>query len=233
MDAKSTALILPQIVGTLEQSKGQPTTVKPEDKSSSDKTQSARDGWVNHRLKMNLYHPQLKAMASDLYSFIQDVFYSRNRGAIIILYGPNGCGKTHAARSVAQWFNAVRMKIGPVLIEGDVTGESDAMIPNCIFENWPSIVDGFKRDQWLIADMILCEYLVILDDIGAEHDPSGIGLDKLYVMLNRRERKHTILTTNYSPAEWEHKFERRIASRLFRNTVHVDMSQVPDFSTTK
>lgn len=150
---------------------------------------------------------------------------------MVILYGPNGCGKTHIARSVVKWFNAVRLKIGPVMVEGDALRESDAQLPDCTFENWPAIVAGFKRDQWLIVDALLCDYLVILDDIGAEHDPSGIGLEKLYLMLNRRENKHTLITTNYSPSEWESKFERRIASRLFRNSTHVDLSDVPDFST--
>jgi len=100
------------------------------------------------------------------------------------------------------------------------------------FAHWPKIVDNFKLDEWAIIEDFEEASLLILDDIGAEHDPSKIGAEKLYILLNQREWKWNIVTTNVVPGQWGEKFDRRIASRLFRNAEHIDLSRVPDYSTT-
>lgn len=153
-----------------------------------------------------------------------DCFYQPNLGRLLVIYGGNGTGKTHTAKQARRWFAAVQSGVAPVVRDGAVTTRS------YLYANWPETVDGFKRDQWAIVDRLMTEHLVILDDIGAEHDPSKLGAEKLYLILNRRERRYTVITTNIPPAEWEARFERRIASRLFRNAVHVDLSDVPDYN---
>lgn len=180
---------------------------------------------------MRLHHPQLQEMAHELYALSGDVFYKR-QGRMLVIYGENGSGKTHAARCFHKWFNLVRLKIGPVLTT-DQEGHSQAQIPDSCLVNWPQIVDGFKQDQWLIVERLTSDYLVVIDDIGAEHDPSRIGIEKLYVILSRRELKFTIVTTNIPPEKWESAFERRISSRLYRNSTDIDLSQVPDWSSVK
>lgn len=150
-------------------------------------------------------------------------------GKVLIIYGANGCGKSHAAKAVRDWFNAVRMLIGPAHRTATSDRESECSIVDCCYVNWPEAVEGIKKEQWLVFENLAVEYLAIIDDIGAEHDPSGIGLEKLYLILNRRERMHTIITTNFPPSAWEGKFEKRITSRLFRDTVHVDLTKVPDY----
>jgi DNA replication protein DnaC len=177
---------------------------------------------------MHLHHPQLGALADEVYSFAQDVYHKPTEGRMLILYGANGCGKSHAARALKSWFDVVRVGIKPVVTMTDEGPE--AMLPNCCYRMWPAVVDGFKRDQWLIADHLENEYLAILDDVGAEHDPSGFGRERLYLILSRRERRYTIITTNLSPEDWESKLERRIASRLFRNSTHINLSKVPDYN---
>lgn len=178
---------------------------------------------------MQLHHPQLHASIPKLSDFIFR-FLKRERGGCLVIYGVNGCGKTTIARAVERIFEETRMHIGPVLRENPETGEQDCMIPNCEFVHWPRAVKGIHNEQWLVFDYASSEYLTILDDIGAEHDPSGFGLEQLYQILNRREFRHTLITTNYGPDKWDAKFERRIASRLMRNTTLIDLSQVPDYN---
>ena len=72
--------------------------------------------------------------------------------------------------------------------------------------------------------------LLILDEIGGGHDPTGFGVDKLCELLSAREQKWTIVTTNITPAAWPQIFDRRITSRFFRNSTIVDLTGVPDFS---
>lgn len=142
------------------------------------------------------------------------------------MFGENGCGKSHIAKRVSYWANRVAMKLPLVdASEGVRTAWS-------AYANWPEVVDGFKQDRWTVLDDLRECALLIIDDIGAEHDPSQIGVEKLYVMLSVREFKWNIITTNVHPGAWKEKFERRISSRLFRNAQHIDLSQVPDYSTT-
>ena len=100
-----------------------------------------------------------------------------------------------------------------------------------IFWHYPDLLDTFKRGGWdVVADMFETCFLAI-DEIGGGHDPSRIGVDKLCQILTRREHRWTIVTTNYPQAAWEETFDRRVASRLFRNATQLDLSDVPDFAT--
>jgi DNA replication protein DnaC len=177
---------------------------------------------------MSLHHPQLELLADAIYDASARLFYKRP-GKLLILCGANGSGKTHAAKALHRWFKHCRTTIGPV---ATITqeGEPDCRIPDSTYVNWPAVVAGFKQDQWLIMDALMNDYYVTLDDIGAEHDPSGIAAEKLYLILSRREHKHTLITTNVSPDQFQNRFDRRIASRLFRNSIDIDLSDVPDFS---
>jgi DNA replication protein DnaC len=73
--------------------------------------------------------------------------------------------------------------------------------------------------------------MLLLDELGGGHDPSRVGVDKLCQVLSRRETRWTLITTNILPAAWEQAFDRRVASRLLRNSTLVDLSDVPDFGT--
>lgn len=113
-----------------------------------------------------------------------------------------------------------------------VMGESgEIRLSDAMFFNWPRVVDRFKNGEWdIIEEMFECS-LLVLDDLGAEHDPSRVSVQKLYQILERREYKWTLFTTNIGPTGWEHKFDRRIASRFLRNSRHVSLEDVPDYNT--
>lgn len=100
----------------------------------------------------------------------------------------------------------------------------------CIYWHWPALLDAFKEGQWdLVEDMFKTPCLII-DEIGGGHDPSQVGIDKLCQILSRREKMWTLVTTNVLPSAWEDKFDKRIASRFFRNSTLIDLSEVPDFN---
>lgn len=176
---------------------------------------------------MNINHPKLENLANVVYGVCASIYATPARGRLVVLYGPNGCGKTHVARQIHRWFQRVRTQIR--FLTPGVDPDEPETLANSRFENWAEIVDGMKQDQWIIFDYLMIECLVILDDVGAEHDPSGIGREKLYTILNRRENMHTIITTNLAPADWPKKLENRIASRFFRNAIHVDLTGLPDY----
>lgn len=102
---------------------------------------------------------------------------------------------------------------------------------DCRYWEWPAALDALKNQQWELIDGMMETTLLIIDELGGGHDPSRVGVDKLCQVLSRRERMWTLITTNALSNAWEQTFDRRVASRLFRNSTLVDLSNVPDFST--
>lgn len=214
-----------QILATKELFAGRPTTPRPPHVL----TESARlkkRPWLDKWLRLRITHPQLSKVENEIYDICTEYAKTPARGRTIVIFGENGCGKSHIAKRVCYWARMIAPKI-PLVDQGESMGFSTSMLVN-----WPRVVDGFKEARWGVISDLEESTLMALDDVGAEHDPSMIGVEKLYVMLNIREFKWNIITTNIVPGQWEKKFDRRLSSRLFRNAQHLDLSQVPDYSTT-
>jgi DNA replication protein DnaC len=178
---------------------------------------------------MKITHPRLQKAREAIYASC--VLLARNpvRGRTCVLYGLNGVGKTHTMRCVRDWVNHTA-QLMPMVVRADL---DDAIgLASARYAHWPGVVDEFQKRQeiGIVDDLMHCN-IALIDDIGAEHDPSGFGREQLYLILSRREFKWNFISTNFPPAEWHQKFDRRIASRLFRNAEHIDLSDVPDFST--
>ncbi len=154
---------------------------------------------------------------------------SPSRGRTVVIFGDNGTGKTRFTKKVAKWARSIATRLP--LVADQLGMQGNMMVPSVSFVSWPEVVDGFKRDEWQILEDLQAATMLLIDDIGAEHDPSRIGVEKMYCLLNRREFHWNFFSTNVSPGQWAEKFEKRIASRLFRNAVHIDMSKVTDFDT--
>lgn len=179
--------------------------------------------WLDKRLAMEITHSSIIALQEAVWRFCCQFAYSPSLGNKIVLYGNSGSGKSHCVKGVRRW---VRDRAIDLPLVND---QNQARLVDCIFVNWAEQVDAFKSVDWGIDDFVNAS-LLIIDDIGAEHDPSKCGAEKLYLILEKRERKWTIITTNYSPNEWESKFERRIADRLMRRSTLVDLSKTPSYS---
>jgi DNA replication protein DnaC len=178
---------------------------------------------------MKITHPQLNQARASLFNFCAAYSKQPSCGRTVILYGENGSGKTRLIKQVCRWAS-LTAQFMPMVNRPDLGDQTG--LAYSLFYHWPSVVDEFQKRQDIGAvDELMDCSLAVVDDIGAEHDPSGFGREQLYLLLSRREYKWNLFTTNFAPAEWDNKFERRIASRLFRNAEHIDLSMVPDFST--
>jgi len=85
-------------------------------------------------------------------------------------------------------------------------------------------VDGFKSFAYDVLDDLCRDEMVVLDDAGSEHDPSKMAADKFCQIIGQREKRFTIVTTNISPSDWGTKWDVRVADRLLRNSVVVDLT---------
>lgn len=227
--AKQVGQIIPRILGTEEFAEQVQTTETPRSESKyasklRNPSPQWKANWVKQRLGLEPYHADVALLEDAVFRVCQGVAANPGRGKRLVMYGNNGNGKSRACRAMKR-FIADRAMDLPLVMRND-----NAALVECILVHWPSKVDRFKTGDWDIDDLLETD-LLLLDDFGAEHDPSKAGLEKMYLILERREWKWTVLTTNVSPEFWEERFERRIADRLFRNCEHVDLSNLPSYST--
>lgn len=170
-------------------------------------------------------HPKLKELELEVGRFCFGIWQSPQHGHLLLLAGSNGSGKTHCAEAVRRWLALVGH--GKQYVKGTNCIRS----LDCLFWHWPHLLDVFKNGGWDAVDDMFDATVLIIDDLGAGYDPSGVGTDKLCQVLSRREQMWTLITTNILPAAWEETFDRRVSSRFFRSSVLVDLSDVPDFNS--
>jgi hypothetical protein len=142
---------------------------------------------------------------------------------VLVVTGPSGVGKTAGARRLFQWVQAACMSAWEKGSYPDV--------PGAAFYQWPEVADGFKGGQFGVLEDLFSIEFAVLDDVGAEYDTANrLCADKLCQVLSRRERKHTLVTTNLVPDQWASRLDVRIADRLFRNSVIMDMAGAESYA---
>lgn len=189
------------------------------------KEESKRRTWLDKWLGLKTdHHPQLRDLEFEVYGFCAAYAKKPSQGYRLIIYGNNGAGKSHTGRAIHRWASRLAIDLPWVM------GEAGPRLSEAAMVNWPRFVDRLKSDNWDLADEYVGKDMLIIDDLGAEHDPSKVGIEKLYWILEKRERRWTVITTNLLIEEWESKFEKRIASRLARNSRTVSVENVPDYS---
>ena len=180
--------------------------------------------WLSKWVAMEDRHPAVIELKQVIWSFCKRLTEAPAQGAKLVLVGNSGAGKSMAAAKVFHWLGAVNHGL-------EFVEDGRIRIPSREWLYWPSFLDALKAGEWNRVRSACNSTLLVMDDIGSDHDPSKLGVDKLCTILERRARMWTIITTNVMPSEWENRFDRRVASRLLRNGRVVDLSQVPDYST--
>lgn len=226
---EATARPMAQILETLESAvRAQISVQHPRPSSYSRKMLDASDrwraNWIKQRLGLSPYHPDVKKLENAVWQFCVGFAQNPSFGKRMVIYGNNGNGKSKCCKSVRRWIQDRAIDL-PLALHDD-----QAALPTCFYCHWPAQLDRLKNTQDWDIDPLIEADLLLLDDLGAEHDPSRVGLEKIYLILEERERRWTIITTNSPPEFWEEKFERRVADRLFRNCEHVDLSQLPSYA---
>lgn len=187
--------------------------------SEKDKT------WCRRFLKLETFrHPELIRLEFEACKFCTGYFKNPARGRLLVIYGNNGVGKSMVAENIVTWAHHARANFPKIVVGPGALQNADQW-----FVRWPKFLDDLKNGSWELVDAAEAVSLLVLDELGGAYDPSGIGTDKLCRILSRREKKWTIITTNLDPASWETSFDRRIASRLYRNAIHVEMNNVQDY----
>lgn len=141
--------------------------------------------------------------------------------------GSPGVGKSHLAMSILRNLN-----------------ESDEKDKRCLFvsvdEMLLKIRDSFNNKESKFTEHYLVDLLsnvdyLVLDDLGAETGGTGTNktatdftLRVLYSIANARQNKSTIITTNLSRIALEAMYDRKLVSRLMKDTYLINFKNTSD-----
>jgi DNA replication protein DnaC len=215
-EAKAVSKVIPGLLESIRTPRT--TTLRP---------RNANRKWLDKWLGLDTSpHPRLKEFEYEVWRFCADFYKDPAKGRLLFAHGANGNGKSRVYKSIKHWCRSVRGNYfvpEPNVIRG----------PHSEFWEWPKLLSELKQGNWeLVGELCRCE-LLCLDEIGGGHDPSRVGADVLCQILSSRENRWTYLATNVSPEAWEEYFDRRITSRFFRNSVVIDLHEVPDYRLIK
>lgn len=133
------------------------------------------------------------------------------------------------AKAIHKWASHVAEVI-PLVMTQDGKGRRAVSQ----FHRWPEVVRSVYGGNWSAYSVMEEDVeMLALDDIGAEYDPKHMGVQLLYSLLEKREKRWMVITTNILPSNWDEHFERRVSSRMLRNSEMVALDKVPDFSAWK
>ena len=165
-------------------------------------------------------------MADAAERFCGRFYRCEHNRSLLVLVGESGCGKTHVAVGIHKWALSAAFRAFE-----DGRGRTWARrVPSLTFARWPEAAQEI-RERNLSSIPDLCdEDLLLLDDVGAEHDPFKDVASTLCQVLSRREEKFTVITSNVPPETWPQRFDTRITDRLLRNSEVVNLFGLPTYA---
>jgi DNA replication protein DnaC len=174
--------------------------------------------WASSCRFKTLGDPQLERMVQEAMRFEDEALKASvgRKPRWLSFCGPSGTGKTHIASALFRCLGGA-FHAHPSLLSGAMKF------------TWPRLLPKLRNGEYHLLDDIRDCHLLFLDDFGTER-PTEFALEKLYEIIESRNRKWTILTANLSVEQIGSKMDTRIASRLIRDGSIVVNVQAPDFN---
>jgi len=131
---------------------------------------------------------------------------------ILSLLGIAETGKTHLAKRVNAFFRKYLELYVDERTQARLCRRGGRV-------EWRDVASGARLGDWTMVEDIKHDWLVIFDDVGAEHQTAdAFTMSVLDRILNERVgRKWTMITANASLCTIAEQWDVRIASRLRRD----------------
>jgi DNA replication protein DnaC len=146
----------------------------------------------------------------------------------LCLLGPSGAGKTHLSKSIIKYW---REKAGWWSLEGRA-----GLVPQLKesrFISWRKFIDRQKAGEFSEIQSVVSLPFVVIDDFGAEHDPTGFAKSRLDRVADERLGKWTVFTSNLLLNQIAKEIDPRISSRMIRGQNIVIEVDVTDYNIRK
>lgn len=134
--------------------------------------------------------------------------FPKTKNTNILLIGNVGTGKTYLASAVANELETHGFSVAFMT----AFGFNDAC------RRYHISFDVSRSDA---LDALIAADLLVIDDLGTESILRNVTLEYLYTVISERMNagRHTLITTNLSPAALADRYGERIVSRLFDGRV--------------
>ena len=125
------------------------------------------------------------------------------------LLGSSGVGKTHLAKQIYRHATA---RFGTYICPRLHITQKRTLR----FIEWRTLADQLRNKEYHRINNALDPWLLVLDDLGSEYDPSGYLASRVDRILNERLGKWTVFTSNLCLDEVADKLDVRVADRMMR-----------------
>jgi len=171
--------------------------------------------------------PSLVAAKRETETFIRSIKTGLQPYALSLL-GNSGTGKTMLSKIV----------MGELRVNGWGCIESVAerieggkfIRATASFRDWRRVSDKIKSGEYDIIDALEEPFLLVLDDVGSDYDPSKMVASKLDRLIRSRRGKWTFITCNLLLHQVAEGLDPRIASFMIRDGNKVVEINSTDFS---
>lgn len=184
--------------------------------------------WQRRYLRLAVTSQIVQHLGDSCERFCRAMLNGKGRHHLVIV-GPSGCGKSTVLHRLWSWFRTIPQSMWD---KGQRNKNNDGFSADIV--DWPTLVRDVVRhgEGEMFADAH-CTGLLLLDDLGAEEDKfrSGEPTTILRTLLGLRDGMWTVITSNVPPTKWHTVWDDRVADRLLRDSIVVDMSGCPSFAS--
>ena len=142
----------------------------------------------------------------------------------LTMTGQPGCGKTHLAKEI---YDFCRTKMASGYYENREFGKMP-WYPNYRWVQSLTVLRDYGYGAKL--DEVFDAHLVIIDDLGAERDPTAARADLWMQIAEKRLGKWTVWTSNLTLEDIGKQISERLASRMIRGGSVVINSKAGDWN---
>ena len=143
----------------------------------------------------------------------------------VFIYGNAGAGKTHTAIGMLRNIN--ELSTSKRCLAVSVTKLLELIKKSYQYPNDP-INESYYLDLLSQADILLLDDIGSDISLGSQNRSSDFTLRIIYSILNARENKTTLFTSNLTLNELHTIFDSRIVSRISSNLITMNFSDISD-----